>query len=152
MSEPLYDIEEAIARASDVLHNSQEWKAEGVYAAYITPALDRLSTALTLATQRAEAAEAERDEVMRCCRGTRMDDAALVSIREYVAEKLRIEAERDALRKDAALIDALQSETDRFDPVVALVVKCRHDRNGSDWANITGDIRAALDAALAVQP
>ena len=61
MSEPIDDIENAIERASDVLHNSREWEAEGVYAEYIVPALDRARAALALATQRAEAAEAERD-------------------------------------------------------------------------------------------
>ena len=63
-----------------------------------------------------------------------------------------LRAERDALRTDAALLDALQAEHERFDPVAALVVKVKHDRNGSDWANVMGDIRAALTAALAVQP
>jgi len=60
MSEPIDDIENAIERASDVLHNSREWEAEGVYAEYIVPALDRARAAIALATQRAEAAEAER--------------------------------------------------------------------------------------------
>ena len=67
-------------------------------------------------------------------------------------EIVRLRKERDALRKDAALLDALQAEHERFDPVAALVVKVKHDRNGSDWANVMGDIRAALTAALAVQP
>ena len=66
-----------------------------------------------------------------------------------------LRAERDALRKDAALLDAFQAEHERFDPVCALVVKVKHDRNGSDWANVAGDVRAALAAALSaleVQP
>jgi hypothetical protein len=62
-------------------------------------------------------------------------------------EIVALRAERDALRKDAALLDALQTEHERFDPVCALVVKVRHDRNGSDWANVAGDVRAALTAA-----
>ena len=69
-----------------------------------------------------------------------------------IAEVRSLRAERDALRKDAALLDALQAEHERFDPVAALVVKVKHDRNGSDWANVMGDIRAALTAALEVQP
>ena len=60
-------------------------------------------------------------------------------------------AEVEALRKDAALLDALQAEHERFDPVAALVVKVKHDRNGSDWANVIGDVREALTAAMAVQ-
>lgn len=132
-----------------------------------------LNERLTAATERAEAAEAMRDDIIAICRGTQMDDAAIHSMRTYVEGKLELEklahgrgeelgrclialskaeAERDALRKDAALLDALQAEHERFDPVAALVVKVKHDRNGSDWANVMGDIRAALTAALAVQP
>lgn len=97
------------------------------------PVLD----AFAALTQRAEAAEAEIAE-LRASTGLR------------VVQNLRAECE--ALRQDAALLDALQAEHERFDPVAALVVKVKHDRNSSDWANITGDIRAALTAALAVQP
>ena len=61
MSEMIDDIEHAIERASDVLHNSREWEAEGVYAEYIAPALDRARLALTAATKQAEAAEAVCD-------------------------------------------------------------------------------------------
>ena len=63
----------------------------------------------------------------------------------------RVIAERDALRKDAALLDALQAEHERFDPVAALVVKVKHDRNGSDWANVIGDVREALTIAYLTQ-
>jgi hypothetical protein len=69
----------------------------------------------------------------------------IVEICKHIATLTR---ERDALRKDAALLDALQSEHERFDPVAALVVKVKHDRNSSDWANVAGDVRAALAAAL----
>jgi hypothetical protein len=78
--------------------------------------------------------------------------AKAISLR---AEVDALRAERDALRTDAALLDALQAEHERFDPVAALVVKVKHDRNSSDWANVVGDVRAALNAALsalAVQP
>lgn len=47
--------------------------------------------ALTLATERAETAEAERDDIIAICRGTQLDDAAIHSIRKHVEEKLKRE-------------------------------------------------------------
>ena len=94
-----------------------------------------LNERLTAATQRAEAAEAKSRDVA------------------YWHEAWKkAEAEREALRKDAALLDALQAEHERFDPVAALVVKVDHDRNGFVWANVVGNVREALTAAVAMQP
>jgi hypothetical protein len=111
--------------------------------------------------QRAEAAEADRDreaghlrDMLRDYR-LEFDDHTRGRIGALSQFMYDLRAERDALRKDAALLDAFQAEHERFDPVCALVVKVKHDRNGSDWANVAGDVRAALDAALSapeVQP
>ena len=65
----------------------------------------KVNTVVRDLTQRAEAAEAERDDIIAICRGTQMDDAAIHSMRGYVTQKLRIEAERDALRKALLLCD-----------------------------------------------
>ena len=62
-----------------------------------------------------------------------------------------------ALREAAALarpsedtrrVDWLQSEEDRVGRIASIVVKVNHDRDGSEWANISGDVRAAIDAAI----
>ena len=94
-----------------------------------------LDERLTLATQRAEAAEAERDDIIAICRGTQLDDAAIHSMREYVTEKLRIEAERNALRKDAEML------REAIDTFISFQGSTRE---------LEG--QAALTAALAVQP
>ena len=89
--------------------------------------LQQLRDALTLATQRAEAAEAERDHYMRV--GVKRLD----SIFELEVERNALRTERDALRKvDDAMVE-------------------RAYRAGN-FADRVDDIRAALDAALAVQP
>ena len=42
-------------------------------------------------------AERERDDVIACARGASMDDAAIHSMRKYIAEKIKIEDERNDL-------------------------------------------------------
>jgi hypothetical protein len=86
-----------------------------------------------------DAAEAERDDIIAICRGTQIDDAAIHSMRGYVAEKLRIEAERDALRQALLLCDRTcdyiaHSELERH----GLGEQC--------------PVEARIIAALAVQP
>ena len=88
-------VREHLAAAVGIGHPDEEG-----YIDFLTEIL----AALTAATQRAEAAEAERDDIIAICRGTQLDDAAIHSMRGYVTEKLRIEAECNALRKDAALL------------------------------------------------
>ena len=119
----------------------------------------KVNTVVRDLTQRAEAAEAERDDIIAICRGTQVDDAAIHSMSEYVTEKLRIEAERDALRKDAVRLDWLESRT-------SFLV---HQWQGGGYTltlpqppvdgirpspiGFTGAmLRTAIDAALAVQP
>lgn len=51
--------------------------------------------------------------------------------------------------EDTRRLDWLQSEEDRAGRVMSLVVKVNHDRDGSEWANISGNVRAAIDNALA---
>lgn len=48
-------------------------------------------------TARLAATERERDDVIACARGTSMDDAAIHSMRKYIAEKINIEDERNDL-------------------------------------------------------
>ena len=87
-----------------------------------------LRTALTLATQRAEAAEAERDAY----------EMAHVFQAHAIAS---LEAERDALRKvDDAMVG-------RF---LRAYAECEGERPQTFTHRI--GVRAALDAALAVQP
>jgi Ni,Fe-hydrogenase III component G len=103
--------------------------------------------------ERYEIMLAERDALKAEVQQSRLEFQIMGKhAQQDAAEIASLRAERDALRKDAALLDAFQAEHERFDPVCALVVKVKHDRNGSDWANVAGDVRAALTAALEVQP
>ena len=115
-----------------------------------------LHDAMIIAEGQRDQARAERDALRDQWSGLLIEQARLMALRDAaVQQRDDAIAERDALRKDAALLDALQAEHERFDPVAALVVKVKHDRNSSDWANVVGDVRAALNAALsalAVQP
>jgi hypothetical protein len=58
-----------------------------------------------------------------------------------------LQAERDA---DKALLDALQAEHERVDPLMALVLKQYYDRDGSEWVGVAGNVRQAITDALAV--
>jgi hypothetical protein len=115
-----------------------------------------LHDALIVAEGQRDQLRAERDALRDEWSGLLIEQARLMALRDEAVQKRDDAiAERDALRKDAALLDAFQAEHERFDPVCALVVKVKHDRNGSDWANVAGDVRAALTAALSaleVQP
>ena len=53
------DLEDAISTASDVLHNSQEWHTEGVYADYITPRVNALLDHIATLTAQLAAAKAD---------------------------------------------------------------------------------------------
>lgn len=111
-----------------------------------------LNERITAATQRAEAAEAMRDDIIAICRGTQLDDAAIHSMRGYVTEKLRIEAECEALRKVVADVRAIKK----------IDSPCLDGEN-SDWVDgwqygyqaALKDVRECITAAspaLAVQP
>ena len=111
-----------------------------------------LNERLTAATQRAEAAEAERDDIIAIWCGP-LDDAAIHSMRWYVTEKLRIKAECEALRKDAAryrwLKPQLEMDWDVGNPVylsLGLTVEV------PTHVEVSFDLDATIDAALAVQP
>lgn len=95
----------------------------------IAKALVEARTALTLATQRAEAAEAERDAALKWV------DENWVTHQQIIASR----KEADALRKvDDAMIER----------AYAVMHRCYGERvMFSKW-----DIRDALHAALAVQP
>jgi hypothetical protein len=62
----------------------------------------------------------------------------------------RVAAERRLkdLEGDAKRLDWLNDEHKIVNPVAALVVKRHYDRASSEWANVSGDIRKAIDAAL----
>ena len=99
-----------------------------------------LADALTLATQRAEAAEAERESVSS-------------QLWDCMNEREALRAERDALR---TVDDAMVERAWKAIADVCGVIS--HDDDGrllpTPHINIVeaSDIRAALDAALAVQP
>lgn len=63
--------------------------------------IDSLQTRLT-------ATERERDDVIACARGASLDDAAIHSMRKYIAEKIKIEDERNEF---AARITELERVT-----------------------------------------
>ena len=134
-----------------------------------------LNERLTATTKRAEAAEAERDDVIAICRGTQLDDAAIHSMRGYVTEKLRIEAECEALRQRAEAErenvssqlwdcmnerEGLRTECNALrtvdDAMVERAVEAYDDAAIKSSAPTIlwsfEAMRAALTAALAVQP
>ena len=118
-----------------------------------------LNERLTAATQRAEAAEAMRDDIIAICRGTQLDDAAIHSMRGYVTEKLRIEAECEALRKDAERLDAIESGEVHIECMGMTLrhmnVYSKHGKcvtSGLFGTQLSLTLRQAIDAAMAVQP
>ena len=70
--------------------------------------------------------------------------------RKLLKHRKALRAERDALRKDTALLDWLQSEHDRYDPAALLTVKRNYSREGNVWANVTGDVRLEIARAMNV--
>ena len=99
---------------------------------------------LTLATQRAEAAAAERDHYMRV--GVKRLD----SIFELEVERNALRTERDALRQDAARYRAdLRDIAINYDHEEQTYDHRPHGYNGRCRACLA---EQALDAALAVQP
>ncbi len=84
------------------------------------------------------------------------DDERSMTISEGVghttcglADELTKRAER--AEADTARLDWLDAEhhTKNSLPIAALVVKVNYKRDSSEWANVCGDIRAAIDAARA---
>lgn len=75
-----------------------------------------------------------------------------MSLTEYQPEiDLEIEAAAKAAWEDTARLDWLDAEhhTKNGLPIAALVVKVGYKRDSSEWANVCGDIRAAIDSARA---
>ena len=119
-----------------------------------------LNERLTAATQRAEAAEAERDVLAEKWGGMVDDNGDPLDasgILEYVCtlreELSHMQAERDALRKDAAryrwLKPQLEMDWDLGNPVylsLGLTVEV------PTYVEVSFDLDATIDAALAVQP
>jgi hypothetical protein len=87
----------------------------------------------------------ERDDIIAICRGTQMDDAAIHSIRGYVTEKLRIEAERDAA---ANLLAVIHRDGGHHTGSVGFARSCAD----AEAAVLQDRTERAHKAALAVQP
>ena len=97
--------------------------------------------ALTLANQRAEAAEAERDETVA---GAEYRRKLLTALETRCAAA---EAERDALRKDARTV------TDAMEAAGAIAYHSYlNNPNQTAFQNTRRLVREVIDAALAVQP
>jgi hypothetical protein len=52
-----------------------------------------------------------------------------------------------SVRGDKARLDWLQSEEERVGRVASICVKRDYDRESSEWVNIVGDVRTAIDRA-----
>lgn len=78
------------------------------------------------------------------------DFRALVDRERITVEAVtQMRKERDAAQEDTARLDWLDAEhhTKNGLPIAALVVKVNYKRDSSEWANVAGNIRAAIDAA-----
>ena len=118
-------------------------------------------TAATVATQRAEAAEAQRHVWEQLARmGVRERRALRVECEALRQRAEAAEAERDALRKDAARLDFLANEPvfDGFADSPLDVYELESivaEQNGRVDPNVSDRreaFRRVIDAALAVQP
>ena len=115
--------------------------------------VDDVLVVYDLANQRAGAAEAERDETVA---GAEYRRKLLTALETRCAAA---EAERDALRKDAARLDWVEEQVKASGAVWFLpwgddmrFVQIRRFGDIDNRPTVKGDVRAALDAALAVQP
>ena len=133
---------------------------------YALAIIERKHAEIVALTQRAEAAEAERDEMEQQLLSAERNALAVslsqrwrpMRLDESQADCDALRAERDALREDAARLDWLESarhvclffDVDTNSHVTTI-------RDGVDGARAqrgatAKTIRAALDAALAVHP
>ena len=84
----------------------------------------------------------------------RMTELAYHQVQKISGQAIQIEvltAERDALRADAMRYRFIFAESDRVDPVCAVVWKKGNVRNSSEWVSSVGGewLSKELDAAIA---
>lgn len=90
---------------------------------------------------------AAADEIERLREDFRMGFEVLGRVTHL---KLAAQEENERLKEDKARLDWLDAEADHSraqGPVAALTVKADYDRNSSEWVNIVGTAREAIDAA-----
>jgi hypothetical protein len=88
-------------------------------------------------------------ESQRLFTAERWDKAAFLKVDDTLAilrNDLRARLRSPSEIPDTALLDWLESEHARVDPVARLVVKRSGDRNSNDWADVSHDVRGTLQS------
>ena len=144
------EVEAAAAEAESCMHY------RGVALERLTAERDAAKDEIERLTEHDQfLADANKQWVADCARLT----AELNSIKEKNAPEIEkcnsyianLTAERDALRADAERYRFIFAESDRVDPVCAVVWKKGNVRNSSEWVSSVGGewLSKELDAAIA---
>jgi hypothetical protein len=141
---------------AELVEHVKAWKAK--YDALQSDAIKledwlRMSAPLPVPAQEAEALiaafEMAAKESQRLFTAERWDKAAFLKVDDTLAilrNDLRARLRSPSEIPDTALLDWLESEHARVDPVARLVVKRSGDRNSNDWADVSHDVRGTLQS------